>query len=325
MNILYAPIFEGGSVHETAVRYKRGLYNALCAYGDVVEFDYLAHDPATVYDGFAERINAFAPDLLISQFHGANVLSPAQIRSLRAIRPSMLWANWAGDSWAHSLTAPPILEMAREFDWQLVAAPDVLPVYAQAGIRAAYWNIAYEPPVEPLPDMPRYDVVWLANVINDRRRALMERLKRMDGVTVGIYGDWEHADGNNVYHFPQGEALYKNATIAIADNVYPEQINYVSNRPMQALAAGGALLLHQRVPKMFALTGWIDGVHYVEWQDADELDSLIRHWLQPERAADRRRIVYAGQRQTLHHHSYAERARALFEDILAIEGIRRVS
>src|SRR5690606_4711585 len=94
-----------------------------------------------------------------------------------AAYPGITWVNWSGDSWAHSLTAPAILELAREFDLWLVAAPDALPTYAAEGIRAAYWNIALEPSVEPLPDMPAYDVVFLANVINDKRRQLMERLR----------------------------------------------------------------------------------------------------------------------------------------------------
>lgn len=316
MRILYCPIFEGGEIHETALTHKRGLFNSLSQRAHVWEFDYLANDVDTLYQGFVNRINTFQPDMILTQFHAADLLSPEQIRDLRAMRPEMLFCNWSGDSWAHSLTAEPILAMAREFDMQLVAAPDALPVYEAAGIRAAYWNIAVETSIGPLPDMPTYDVVFLANVINEKRRTLMERLKAMDSIRVGIYGDWEYSDGRNVYHFAAGEALYKNATLAIADNVYPDQTNYVSNRPMQALAAGGAMLLHQHVPKMRELTGWEHGEHYIEWQTIDDLMPLIRHWLQPEQFIQRYAIVASGQAQTLEKHSYDERVRVLFEEFL---------
>lgn len=327
MKTLLAQIYEPGSVHDTALKYKRGLVTALEKQGPIEDFDYLANDPATLYDGFVIRLNNFQPDLVLTQFHSAEHLRPDQIQSLKALRPEATFVNWSGDSWAHSLTAPPVLELARAYDLWLVAAPDTLPTYADNGIRAAYWNIAYEPPVEPyknqLPDMPKHDVVWLANLINDHRRVLMERLKALEGelnIKVGIYGDWEHADGNTVYNFPAGEALYKNATLAIADNVYQDTQNYVSNRPMQVMAAGnegkGALLLHQHVPTMEAMTGWKAGTHYIEWQDADELVGLIKHWLNPKQKATRAKIVKTAQKQVLAKHTWDERVRVLTEELL---------
>src|SRR5512133_1874639 len=110
-----------------------------------------------------------------------------------------------------------MLSLCQSFDLQLVAAPDVLPVYARHGINAKFWQIAYEAPVGPLPEVPEYDVVFLGNVISETRRALLEWLRSLDGVKVGIYGDWQYADGNCLYDFAFGEALYKKAKIAIAD------------------------------------------------------------------------------------------------------------
>lgn len=318
MRVLYCPIFEGGSVHEIAVTHKRGLHDALQAAGHaVLEWDYLANDRETLYDGFVNRLVNFAPDVVLTQFHGPDHLTPEQVTRLRAHQPNARWVNWSGDSWNHSLIAPPMLDLARAYDLWLVAAPDVLPVYAEHGIRAAYWNIAYEPPRLPLPDMPRHDVVWLANVINDQRRRLMERLKAMGGVNVGIYGDWEHADGRNVYHFAAGEALYKNATLAIADNVYADTQHYISNRPMQCMGAGGALLLHQHVPRMADISyGWTPGQHYVEWRTPDELETLIRLWLLDAKASERRWIVGNAYRHVMTHHTFERRVVHLFDELL---------
>lgn len=314
MKILYLPILEMGTFHANAVAYKRGLYTALAVAGhQVTEYDYLDRSRDQIAPEMAWLITVQQPDLLISQLHGADILSPDEIRQLRALYPAMKWVNWSADSWAHSLTAQPILDMARELDLQLVAAPDVLPVYEAQGIPARYWNIAYEPPVVPLPDMPTYDVVWLANVLNEKRRALMEHLKELPNLRVGIYGDWEHADGNNVYDFAAGEALYRNATLAIADNVYPDQQNYISNRPMQCMAAGGALLLHQHVPKMRELSGWEVGKQYLEWQMTADLDALITEWLPPEQAPARKKMVLAAQQQVLKYHTFAVRVGQLME------------
>ena len=205
--------------------------------------------------------------------------------------------------------------MAREFDLQLVAAPDCLPVYEAAGINAAYWNIALERPVGKLPDMPTYDVVFLANVINDKRLALMKFLKSLD-VRVGIYGDWSEADGRNVYNFAEGEVLYRNATIAIADNVYQDTQNYISNRPMQIMAAGGAICLHQHVPKMKELSGWDAGRHYIEWFDLDDLGKTIQYLLKVGKSVDYQHMVSNAQKHVLEHHTWEARVNQLFNQFL---------
>lgn len=320
MDILYLPIFEPGANHATAVKYKRGLHDALLRAGHtVIEVDYCAYPHDTFYADMAELIETVEPDLVLSQFHGADWLTPDQIRALRNQRPAMQWINWSGDSWLHSLTAPAIVDMAREFDWQLTAAPDVLPAYEAVGVRSGYWQIAHEPAVEPLPDAPCYDVLWLANVINDKRRSLMEWLKALPGIHVGIYGDWEHADGRCTYNFPMQQALYCNATLAIADNVYQDQQNYISDRPINCLAAGGALLLHQHVPDMKRLTyGWKPAWHYIEWHTRDDLGESITRWLRDEYAVQRRFIVQRGQQHVLRHHTFDARVRQLFSEYVKV-------
>lgn len=313
MRTLLAQIYEPGQFHDNAVREKRGLRDALAEQGALHDFDYLANDRDTLFQGFVNRIDSFAPTFILTQFHGADLLTPAQVRQLRAAYPGITWANLSGDSWLHSLTSPDMLALAREYDLWLVCAPDVLPIYEREGIRAAFWQIGTERPAPPLPPMPTYDVVFLGNVISDKRRALLERLRSLDGVKVGIYGDWERADGHNTYAFAEGEALYQNATLTIADAAYVDQANYISNRPFQALAAGGALLLHERVERMDVLSGLVAGVHYIDYTSLDELPALIRFWLADAQAADRRRIVEAGQRYVLHYHTYAARVQQLFE------------
>lgn len=311
MKTLYLPIFEAGTFHNNAITQKRGLYNALSEHGECLEWDYLANDRTTLYEGMVIRLNNFQPDLVLTQFHAADVLTAEQIRVLKAQHPHVKWVNWSGDSWAWSLTSDAMLELAKEYDLWLVAAPDVLPVYTEHGVHAAFWQIAWEQSVTPLPDMPAYDVVFLGNVISDQRRALLEFLRTLEGVSVGIYGDSPLADAHNTYNFAEGEALYKNASIAIADMAYVDQKNYVSNRPIQILGAGGALLLHQHVERMDVLLGIEDGVHYVAWQDFDDLKAKITEWNAPAKAAARKKIVAAGQAFVLERHTWNSRVTQL--------------
>lgn len=314
--VLYLPIFESGDNHAAAVREKRGLYNALAARGPVLEWDYLDNEPATRYQGMVNRIVQFQPTHILTQFHAANILSPEQIAQLKKDYPGVVWINWCGDSWNHSLIASDILALAHVYDLWLVAAPGVLPVYQTAGIHAAYWNIGYEASVVSLPDMPAYDVVFLGNVTNDDRRKLIEFLHGLKDIRVGIYGDWEHAIARNTYHFAEGEALYRNARIAIADNAAPDNKESISNRPIQITGAGGALLLHQRVPNMEALTGWRAGEHYIEWIDLDDLRDKIHFWLDLNVDWERYMIAQAAQAYTLGHHTFSARVTELFEELL---------
>lgn len=316
--IVYLPIFEAGEpTHSRQVINKRGLYNALSAYGRVAELDYLAYPREQLFGVVCQVLREIDATMLFTQLHAANCLTSQNMRDIRALFPNITIINWSGDHWKHSLTSPEMLDLCHTLDMQLVAAIDSLPIYAENGIRAFYWNIAYECPVGELPDVPAHDVVFLANVISDRRRELMKFLKTLP-YNVGIYGDWDKADGRNVYDFGAGEALYKKATIAIADNTYPESNNYISNRPMQVLVAGGALLLHQHVPRMAEISGLVNGVHYVEWFENDDLAEKIAYWMKPEQTEARNQIVIQGREFALAKHTYAERARQLFEEFLPV-------
>lgn len=320
--ILYLPIFEPGGVHDIAVLNKRGLYNALVKRGcEVVEYDYLASDNLEQVDWLIQDIQ---PDLLLTQLHGHEPVTVEIMQRWRALWPAMRVVNWSGDSWRHGLVGEKYLPLVRQFDLQLVAAPDVLPEYEALGIRAAFWQIAYEAPVGELPEMPWYDIVFLGNAFTDQRKEMMQRLKALEtkDLKIGIYGDWEHADGYNCYDFGQGEALYKYAKVAIADNTYIDQQNYVSNRPIQILMAGGAVLLHQYVAKMPDLLGIKPGVHYIVWHDLDDLMFKAKYWVQQYGGPIQGAMVKRGQEYAQACHTYDSRVEQLFDELLPmIEGV----
>lgn len=316
MNILYLPIFEGGSVHDTAIRNKRGLYDALVRAGHTVyEFDYLAETQG-LEDKVRSICGQFRPDILLTQLHGHEPFTVGMMQRLRRDYPAMRVVNWSGDSWRHSLVGDQYLPLVRQFDLQLCAAPDILPEYAALGIPAAFWQIAHERLVGDMPDMPAYDVVFLGNIISEPRRKMLEMLHELSGLSVGIYGDWERSNGRNTYDFGAGEALYRQAKVAIADNVYPDSQNYTSNRPIQILMAGGATLLHQHVPKMDILLGIRPGTHFVEWTDLEDLQFKIRYWIEQYGSAPQRRMVKSGQEYATSHHTYDVRVQQLFNEFL---------
>jgi predicted O-methyltransferase YrrM len=312
--ILYLPIIEPGAFHGTAFMNKRGLYDALSERADVHQIDYLAIPQEHIEMAISSAIDTFRPTMLLTQLHGADRITPDMLAKFHERVP--LVVNWSGDSWNHSLISPDMLALCKHVDLQLVAAPGVLPIYTENGIKAAFWQIAYECPFDGTPLMPTYDVVFLGSVISDKRRALLEFLRTLDGISVGIYGDWDKSDGYNTYDFGAGEALYRNAKIAIADCAYPDQQNYVSNRPIQILMAGGAALLHQHVPLMAELLGIEAGVHYAEWTDFADLERLIRMYLKKGNEPRRRKLVKAGYDYAAAHHTYTNRVNQLFNDLL---------
>lgn len=316
MNILYLPIIEPGDNHAVALANKRGLYDALLAAGHAVyQWDYLDTPHDQMEAKLAELVVELSPDLLLTQIHGADCFSPQSLAALRSQFPNMRIVNWSGDSWLHSLTSDAMIDLCRQFDLQLIAAPDVLPVYAEKGIRAKFWQIAWEPSIGELPDVPEYDVVFLGNVINDKRRAMLEMLRTLP-YKVGIYGDWEHADGRCTYNFAMGEALYKKAKLAIADNVYQDQSNYMSNRPIQIAMAHGALLLHQHIDKMEELSyGWVAGRHYYSWYTLDDLKSDIEEFMKLDWSsrAGALRMIDTIYLHSVVKHTYAARVYELME------------
>jgi hypothetical protein len=197
----------------------------------------------------------------------------------------------------------------------------VLPDYAANGVNAAYWPFGYETPVRPLPDVPHHDVVFLGNAYSEHRRKLGKLLKSLP-YNVGLYGSgWENGDGDCNYDFTYGEALYKNAKVAVSDNEFTDAVGYLSNRPFQILAAGGAVMLQQHVKHLEEFTGLQGDIHYIEWYDFEQLprrihDLMVDHKVVKQAMLSR---VNNGQAFIREHHSYDVRVREL---MAMVEGLK---
>lgn len=338
LRILYLPIIEPGPFYERARATKVGLRNALAKQFLVYEYDYLGRfymqgvQRPQMMQELLGIMDTFQPDMMLAQFHAADIITTPMLQELRIAHPRMVVVNWNGDAWPWSLTGNEVMAMLRHVDLQLVVNPHVLPKYTECNIAAGYWQIGYEEAGLPLPTVAAHDVLFLGNHYGEvkpdgltLRGKLGRTLQdlRAGGIDVGIYGgDWDKpgvaSNGNTLYDFAAGDALMQAAKIVIGDNQFPEQPGFVSNRILQALAVGGALLLHQRVGDLELLTGLQSGTHYVEFTDFADLQDKIRTWLAPAKDKARRKIAKAGAAYVREHHSFDARVRELFTDLLPL-------
>lgn len=313
LRILYAPVFDPG--WQVQLEQKRGLRDALSEKYLVYELDFLAHGNR-VYDAVADAVNNFKPHMMLSQIQAHEPFNEQVVRQIRALSPSMVWVNWNGDVAPGGLTDPKMLNLLRWIDLQLTVNADVLPVYAANQIPAAYWQIGYEdPPDWSLPDMPSYDIVFLANAYMEQRRVL-EPVLRNTGYSVGLYGSgWESGQGFTLYDFAAGRALYRNAKIAIGDNQFNTS-GFVSNRMFEAMSAGNCLYMQQIVTGLEELTGLVHGVHYIAWKDTADLLSKITYYLSHDE--ERQRIANVGTYFIREHHSFRARVAELFKFLMPL-------
>lgn len=318
MKILYLPILDP-SHHAVAVANKRGIRDALIVAGhEIKEVDYCSYSPNDFILKMAFTFGQFEPDLYLTQFQGLNYVDGEMAAHFRKNYPHLKWVNFNQDPWPEHYISGDMLAMLSHVDLQLVSNASMLPTYAENGINAAYWPFGYEVPNRPLPAVPSYDVVFLGNAYSEFKRKLGATIQALP-YNVGIYGSgWQGAQGDCNYDFTYGEALYKNAKIAISDNEFPDYTGYMSNRPFQILAAGGALCLQQRVKDMEKLTGLRVGHEVAEFNTLDDLPAVVDYWMRdPDN--QRAQIAGQGQRFVMEHHSFDVR---IAELMTMVEGLR---
>lgn len=298
---IYEPSFPAGANKEY------GLSEALAKVGLTWEVDFV-----NTKFNLPAIVRAWQPHVMITQIHAVNEINPTNLSVARAQKPDMVIVNWNGDAHESGLISPEIMDVLRHVDLQTVVNAKVLPTYEEAGIEAAYWQIAYKDPVEPHQGVvPAHDVVFLGNCYNSSRQRLVAVLNDLNGTDVGLYGSCEGAIGNNHYSFAEGRALYERCKVAISDT-YPGTEGFVSNRLFQALAAG-AFVLQQRSPRLDEFTGLKAGVHYVEWGNLRGLRTAIKKWVADEMFVERARIAKAGQAFVRANFSYDAQVAKLWE------------
>ncbi len=321
LRILYLPLFEPG--YPVLEKQKRGLREALEKHGTVVEIDWCNEVYRIGREKVLQKIsNATAelqPTLVIGQFHGANIFNKSDIEAVRKSAKDAIWVNWNGDYQDFRILRQEDIEIASAFDLHLMVAYDNMDEYNKRGIKSRYWQIGWEPygvGYEPNWLTPQHQVLFMANCIPwyPMRRTMVETL-RNSGFKLGLYGmRWPlfWARGNSYYDYKKGCRLIRAAKLVLADNPRPNASGYVSNRLFQSLVAGGAMVLMQYFKEYEAL-GFIDGEHFVIWQESSDLIDKIKYWLLPENEQRRGEISATGQKFCLENHSFDVRVRELLQ------------
>jgi len=324
IRVLYLPIYDPG--WEAAQKQKRGLRDALARavtpkgfHLAVKEIDYFAIPESQLEATLLKAADEFQPRLILTQIQAPGPITGDILSKLRARLPRASVINWNGDYWPDGLVSDAMLKLLRQVDLQLTVNGSVLEQYRAHGIAADYWQIGYEEPGDwpsAMPDMPHHDILFLGNKYWPVRQKLWDTVTAFadHDCHVGFYGSgWDAPDGFNLYDFAQGKALYRNARIALGDNQFPDAAGYVSNRLFQAMAAGGCLFMQQWVKDMEELIGLKAGVHYIEWEDYDDLRKKLIWWLDPNHEGIRRKIADAGTAYVRQFHSFDARVTELFQ------------
>jgi glycosyltransferase involved in cell wall biosynthesis len=306
--ILYAPIYEEG--HKVQHIQKRGLRRALQRIGVVREIDYIT-DP----DAILRCAEQFKPDLIVTQLHYSNPFTPAHSAKLRELLPTATLVNWNGDVYDRSNDAG-YIQTLKPFDLQTTVNASAIAGYETHGIRTAYWQVGYEPDgigYESDESTPRHDVIFLGNGYRVERHIFGSYILSLPCSTA-IYGDfWPDgwAKPSTLYDFRYGCQLYRNAKIALGDSDWSAEggKGFVSNRPFQAMAAGGCLMLQKWFDGCEEYLNLVDGKHLVLWHDHDDLHKKVIYYLNHE--DERQMIVRAGQLEVLRHHSFDARVQQL--------------
>lgn len=314
---LYLPIYEPG--HDIQRTSKRGLRDALARFGLVVEYDYLgvsqSQGPEYMRADLRDIADSWRPDVWIFQVHVPDHVhfNADTIWQLKQEYPTAKFVNWNGD-YNRGIFESGNLDMAGQFDLQCVVTTQVADPYRRAHVDWKYWQIGYEeaPNGAPTAETPMHDIVFLANGYSAQRTYLARMLRDLP-YNVGIYGSWPpeiEPDGYSLYDFDSGARIYRNAKISIGDDQWGAP-GFVSNRLFQAMSAGGALYMQQRVPGLEKLLGLQDEVHFVLWNDLDDLKSKIDRYMAPENEQRRRGIAENGRQAMLADHTFDARVKEL--------------
>lgn len=312
MRTLYLPIYAPGSYYATQKRTKRGLRDAFSRAGECREIDYLSISKPDLENVLRTELTNFAPDVLFTQIQGPDPLTADTMASIRVSYPDIPIVNWSGDYWPERLIGPDMLDILRQVDLQLVVNGSVLETYAAEGINARFCPFGYEAVHERSPkDIPTFDVVFLGNNYSPKRQRLYEALRSLN-CSVGVYGSgWAQSEGECNYDFATAAALYLNATLAVSDNQFLDARGYMSDRPIQVMGAGGALLLQQAVKDLDAMTGIVAGKHYVEWETIEDLPFVIEEWLRPDWHLRRHVMTNAAYKLVHEDHTWGRRVEQL--------------
>lgn len=303
--MVYAPIYEDDR-YPNQLKTKHGLRDALSKEWLVTEVNYRRRPDDLYY-----AVSMFMPDYVLIQYHDPKYVTYDLMMKMKDEFKNTKFISWNGDYNGQMLASKSYRQVAKLFDLATFVCLDISADYIRDGINYRYWQIGFEECDQIPVQSESVDVVFLGNCYSRTRQSMGEMLRFHKDWNTKLIGTWPshiRADGNTMYDFSAGDAVYRSAKIAIGDNGFPDSYAYVSNRLFQALHSG-VFLLQQEIPGMEEVLGLEDGHHLVTWKDLGDLERKIHEWL--PKFSERSRIAIEGKRFVDQYHSFDRRVAEL--------------
>lgn len=146
------------------------------------------------------------------------------------------------------------------------------------------------------------------------RMSLLRAVHRALPGQLHIYGtgQWGDLPASPAITREERSYLHSVAGVVLSHSLFTRLRRYTSGRLPDALLCGACVAV-QTFDDLEGL-GVRDGEHLLVWRDEHDLVELLRDWLRPERAADRRRMGQAAREHALQHLTWT----AAIEGMMAI-------
>jgi glycosyltransferase involved in cell wall biosynthesis len=305
--VLYAPIIEKG--HNIQKLQKRGLRDAFSEESNTLvwEVDYK-------YSGesIADAAEAWEPHITLTQIHTENDINMMDVGRIKRATKKYLF-NWCGDVYEDQQLTAGFMQRLRLYDFHFVVNANLIERYKKIGINCAYWQNSFENLIIGEDVESTCDIVFIGNNYSGYREELATKLKSLP-YKVHIYGRGYPegiAEGESLYDFKKTGAIYRGAKLIIADNQYISAVGFASDRIFMALAAGGGMLLHQKVEGMAEWIGFKDREHYYSWDNFETLKKAIEVFMTPEMEEHVKDIAKSGTHECRSNHTYSDRLNQL--------------
>ena len=303
--MVYAPLYEDNAFpHQLKTKF--GLRKALSERYLVDEINYRKD-----IDNLYYSISMFQPDVCLFQVQDVKQITYDFMMKVKSEFPQTKFISWNGDYHADVILSKEYMQVMKLFDVASFVSADFIHEYEAAQISYRYWQIGFEEYTQLSAVKDSIDICFLGNCYQPQRQSMGEMLRFHKEWNTKLYGAWPShvkSDGNTMYDFAAGDAVYRSAKIAIADNMYTKSVGYVSNRLFQALHSG-VFVLQQKIPGMEELLGFQDGVHFVVWNDLQDLEVKIKEWLGKNKT--REHIAAQGKKFVDENHSFKNRVEEL--------------
>lgn len=251
-----------------------------------------------------EIAEEFKPDIVFMQIQTEGIIHKETV--VRMVAGGAVVMNWTGD--VREDVPPWMYSIGHDVSITLFTNMRDVTKMAKDGYRAGYLEIGYDPEIfTPEGKVNEIKpVVFFGNnthsfPMSSFRHQMCNFLTNKFGGNFGVYGNSPVASGN--YNGSQIEeaAAYRSTKLAINVSHFEIQ-NYTSDRMLRILGMGVPLCLAKHFPGIEDM--YQDGVHLRVWYDLEQLEALIRHYMNPANEDERLRMVKAGHDLALKRLTY---------------------